>query len=64
MKDYSGFRLEDAMEQLKAQGYEITVRLTASPRQRDMGYGTDSRVVRQRLLDNRTVELLVCNVNS
>jgi len=37
MKDVSGFRLEDAMKQLKAQGYEITVRLTAAPRLRDRG---------------------------
>ncbi|HOJ80886.1 MAG TPA: hypothetical protein PLG72_08565 [Clostridiales bacterium] len=64
MKDVSGFRLEDAMKQLKAQGYEITVRLTAAPRLRDRGYDADSRVVRQRLLDEKTVELLVCNVNS
>lgn len=63
MKDVSGFRLEDAMKQLKAQGYEITVCLTAAPRLRDRGYDADSRVVRQRLLDEKTVELLVCNVN-
>lgn len=31
MKDYSGFRLEDAIEQLKTQGYETVVRLTAHP---------------------------------
>ena len=43
MKDFSGFRLEDAAERLKAQGYEVTVRLTASPGQRDRGYDADSR---------------------
>jgi hypothetical protein len=64
MKDYSGFRLEDAIEQLKTQGYETVVRLTAPPRLKDRGYGADSRVVRQRLLDDRTVELLVCNTDS
>ena len=64
MKDFPGFRLEDAAERLKAQGYEVTVRLTASPGQRDRGYDADSRVVRQRLLGGKTVELLVCNINS
>ena len=64
MKDVYGFRLEDEVEQLKAQGYETTVCLTAPPRLRDRGYDNDSRVVRQKLLSGKTVELLVCNINS
>jgi hypothetical protein len=64
MKDVSGFRLEDAIEQLRDPGCGLIVRLTAPPGMRDRGYDADSRVVRQKMLDGKTVELLVCNVNS
>lgn len=65
MIDVSGLRLEDAIRMLNSQGFEKTqVRLTASPRLRDKGYNADSRVVRQVLSEQNTVELLVCNLNS
>ncbi len=65
MVDVSGRRMEDAVKILNSQGFErITVRLTASPRLRDKGYNADSRVVRQVLSEQSTVELLVCNLNS
>ena len=65
MVDVSGRRLEDAIRLLKSQGFEkYTVTLTASPRLRDSGYDAKSRVVRQHISDDGTVELLVCNVNS
>ncbi len=65
MVDVSGRRLEDAIELLAYQGFgKVSIKLTASPRLRDKGYDADSRVVRQRMSDDDTVELLVCNVNS
>jgi beta-lactam-binding protein with PASTA domain len=65
MIDVSGRRLEDAVRILNSQGFDrITVRLTASPGQRDKSHNADSRVVRQELSEKSTVELLVCNLNS
>jgi hypothetical protein len=65
MVDVSGRRLEDAVKILNSHGFDRTeVRLTASPGLRDKGYNADSRVIRQKLTENGTVELLVCNLNS
>lgn len=65
MVDVSGRRLEDALKILDSQGFDrITVKLTASPGRRDKGYNADSRVIRQVLTENSTVELLVCNLDS
>jgi hypothetical protein len=62
--DISGFKLDQALELLKDKGIvKISVKLTASPRLRDMGYDGNSRVVRQFLRDDGTMELLVCNLN-
>ncbi len=65
MVDVSGRRLRDALMILKSQGFDkIAVRLTAPPGQRDKGYSADSRVIRQVLTENSTVELLVCNTDN
>jgi beta-lactam-binding protein with PASTA domain len=65
MENVSGRRLEDAIKLLRADGFEkFNVTLTASPRLREKGYDAKSRVVRQCVSDDGTVELLVCNVNS
>jgi len=65
MVDVSGRRLRDAVDLLVSRGYEkISVVLTASPRLRDKGCDANSRVVRQRVTDDGTVELLVCNIES
>ena len=62
--DVSGYKLDHALELLKAHGIEkISVKLTASPRLRAAGYKGSSRVVRQSVLDDGTLELLVCNVS-
>ena len=62
--DVSGYRLEKALEILKANGMEkVTVTLTAPPRLRNAGYDGQSRAVRQSILDDGTVELLVCNTD-
>lgn len=62
--DFSGHRLEQALEHLKDKGFvKISVKLTASPRLRDEGYDGSSRVVRQFLKADGTLELLVCNFN-
>jgi hypothetical protein len=62
--DMSGYGLDQAMELLKDKGFvKICVMLTASPRLRDAGYDGSSRVVRQVVRDDGTVELLVCNIN-
>lgn len=63
IQDVSGYKLDHALELLKAQGIEkISVKLTASPRLRDAGYNGSSRTVRQSVLDDGTLELLVCNI--
>ncbi len=65
MVDVSGRRLADAVRMLNSQGFDsIRVRLTAPPGLRDKGYSDDSRVIRQVLSEDNTVELLVCNLNS
>ncbi len=62
--DISGFRLDQALELLKEKGIvNISVKLTASPRLRDMAYDGNSRVVRQFIGADGTMELLVCNLN-
>lgn len=63
--DVSGLRLGKAIELLKAHGIEkITVRITAPPRVSDEGYDENSRTVRGKVLDDGTLELLVCNIDS
>jgi hypothetical protein len=64
IEDMSGCKLDQAMELLNENGIvKISVKLTASPRLRDIGYDSNSRVVRQVLQDDGTMELLVCNLN-
>lgn len=65
IQDVSGYRLEQALELLEAQGiYQVSVKMTASPRLRNIPYDGDSRVVRYSFLHDGTLELLVCNMNS
>ena len=62
--DISGCMLDQALGLLKEKGFvKISVKLTASPRLRDAGYDGSSRVVRQFLKEDGTLELLVCNLN-
>lgn len=63
--DVSGYKLEKAIKLLKDQGIKkVTVKLTAPPRMRAAGYDDNSRTVRQSVLDDGTLELLVCNTDS
>lgn len=63
--DVSGFRLEHAIRILSSHGaYRISIRATSPPRLRSAGYDGNSRVMRGRLCENNTVELLVSNVNT
>ncbi len=63
--DVSGYKLENALELMKAEGIEeVAVKLTAPPRLREAGYDGSSRVVRQSIPDDGVPELLVCNVNA
>ena len=62
--DVSGYKLDKALALLKGGGIDkISVQLTASPRLRNGGYDSSSRVVRQKLEDDGSIELLVCNLN-
>lgn len=63
--DVSGYKLDNAVELLRARGMEkIIVKLTTQPRLRESGYNGSSRIIRQSSLDDGTLELLVCNINS
>lgn len=63
--DVSGYKLENALELLKAQGIEkVVVKFTAPPRMSAAGYDGSSRTVRQSILDDGTLELLVCNIDA
>lgn len=63
--DVPGFELVKALELLKAQGVDkISVHITAPPRLRGEKYDDHSRIVRQRVLDDGMLELLVCNMDS
>jgi hypothetical protein len=63
--DVAGYKLDYALELLKASGIEkITVKLTASPRLRDAGYDGSSRIIRQNVQNDGSLELLICNMNS
>ena len=60
MPDVSGYKLEKATELLASNGFhKIDVRFTASPRTRQAGYDSNSRVVRQSISSDDTVILLV-----
>ena len=62
--DISGYKLKQALELLKTQGFDkIEVKLTASPRLREAGFDGTARVARQSVSEDGTIELLVCNVN-
>jgi len=61
--DVSGYMLGNALELLKARGIEkVSVRFTAPPRMRNASYDENSRTIRQVVLEDGTLELLVCNV--
>ena len=62
--DVSGYKLDNALELLKAVGIEkISVQTTASPRRRDAGYNGSSRVIRQSMNEDGSLILLVCNID-
>lgn len=65
LPDVSGYRLKKAVKLLASLGYhKVDVQLAASPRTRQAGYDNNSRVVRQSILPDDTIVLLVCNIAS
>lgn len=62
--DVTGFTLGEALNMLKTAGiHETVVRMTTPPRQRDMKYDMNSRVVRQRTCSDSCIEeLTVCSL--
>ena len=64
--DVTGFTLGEAVKILKAAGIsDITVIVTAPPKDKNAKYDNDSRVVRQRTVtEHGTEELTVCNMNA
>lgn len=62
--DVSGLKLGKAIELLKTHGIEkIAVRMTAPPRMRNESYDESSRTVREKVLEDGTLELLACNID-
>ncbi len=65
MPDVSGLRLEQAIDILESMGFnKLTIDITAPPRMRGAGYDGGSRVIRQMMAADGTIELLVCNIIS
>ena len=62
--DVSGYRLEDAVELLRAKGIKtINIYQTAPPGKKDKIYNGSSRVLRQVLAEDGSIGLLVCNTD-
>ena len=62
--DVSGYILDKALEILRERGVvNVSVIQTAAPRLRDTEHDGASRVIRQSVAGNGTLELLVCNMN-
>ena len=62
LPDLIGYKLDDATAILKAEGFnDIVVHLTKSPREEDKQSSSESRVVRLTILEDKKVDLILCN---
>lgn len=60
--DLLGYKLNNALEELKNRGLkDITMRVTASPRESEQEPCQDSRVIKMIDKENGKIEIIVCN---